>query len=303
MKKSFFLLLFLLAFAFPSLADTISDKNITVFYDKPAAKLAKTILNISLNELAKTKKELDLPFDDDLTIRLCSDNKCFEKYYSNPESSVQGVAFSESNLIAIKSENIMRDSKQDINKLLEHEICHIVLGKNIDHYSGDRFPRWFNEGVAQWYSEGVSELFSDNYQNLMQAAFLTNTTLSFVDIKDYFPSEKNQMSLAYAQSVSIVDFIVDKYGEKKLIKLLKNMGGKDNFYASFEKTYGINFSKIEVEWKIKNQTSLYTIDYYFGSHINQFIDTLTGLAAFFAFVVLYFRNKKKKKIMELQESD
>lgn len=303
MKKHFFLLLILLSFAFPSFADTISDKNITIFYEKPATKLAKTVLKASSEALEKTQKKLDLPFNDELTIRICSDAVCFEKYYSNPESAVQGVAFSESNLIAIKAENIMRDSKQDINKLLEHEICHIVLGQNIAHYSGEKFPRWFNEGISQWYSEGVSELFSDNYQNLMQSAFLTNTTLPFSTIIDYFPTERSQMSLAYAQSVSIVNFIVDKYGEKKLLKLLKNMIDNKNFYVAFNKTYKVDFDKIEVAWKNQNQKSLYTLDYYFGSHINQFIETLTGLTAFIAFIVLYFRNKKKKKIMELQDDN
>lgn len=301
-KTIFSIVIFLFIFSTSVFAsEKILDGNITIEYQKNDEKLALTIKKMARDSFEELNKKIPLDKNINLDIKLCDKDE-FRKFSNDQNDSIQGLAFSSENLIVLKKENIFRNSKEDIVNLVSHEMFHIFLGNSIDKKSGKKLPRWFNEGTALWYSSGINEIFSYNYQNSLQTAFLNDSLINFDYIEDSFPSNQEAMTLAYAQSLSIIDFLVKNYGEEKFWKLIKNMTKYESFYDSFQNTYNIDFYSFQKTWKINNSKSIYTWDYYLSTHINNFIEVLIGLIAFFVFISMHFRNKKKRRKLEEEEN-
>lgn len=273
---------------------TINDTNLRIEYDSSNQRLADKIQSMVKPSLNIIKDKLKLSFDKDIFLKICKNKADFQQITGIKNLSVQGVAIPEYNLIVISAENIFYKSSDDIQHLLEHEIAHLVLADNIGLKSDNHFPRWFNEGLAQWLSEGSNELFSASYQDSLQTAFITGRLIPFSELVFYFPGNQSDFTQAYAQSLSFIEYLIKKYDNDRMINLVNNLKGKDNFYTSFYKIYGVSFGDSERDWIKTKKTENYTLDYYVSTHITSLINGLIGIIAIFVFVVLYFRKKNIK---------
>ncbi|MFN4152555.1 MAG: peptidase MA family metallohydrolase [Candidatus Sericytochromatia bacterium] len=288
-----------------SLVITLSASNISqgatfnVDYNKNP-QLSNTINNLSLKSSEELKSWFDNKFDNKINISVLND-KDFNKIIGNGKISIDGFAVSEQDLIVLKESALVGKTTEDIRRLLKHEISHIFLATTFKNFSYDKFPRWLNEGLSQFLSDGGSEIYSYSYQNSLQSAFITGNLIPFSSLVYYFPSDKDNFSLAYAQSISFIEFLVKKFGQDKLKVLLGELDKNDSFYKSFENVYKENFFLVENLWKNENKSSQYTLDYYFATHINSIIDALMVFVFFLTFIVAFFRNKKRKKIMHEME--
>ncbi len=77
-------------------------------------------------------------------------------------------------------------------------------------------PRWLNEGVAVYESQGY--VASD--RSLVKAAVGSGDLLPLTALGWQFPTEPVKTSLAYAESVSSVDYLVRTYGKDALTALI-----------------------------------------------------------------------------------
>lgn len=279
----------------------ISKNNVNIQYEKKNEKLAKYILDISKNVMQSVTEKTGINYNKQLNIKISPSKNVFDNETGIKNLDVQGVAISDIGLVIINSENIFKSSNDDIFKLLEHEFTHIYLGDYISHNSSLSFPRWLNEGIAQYVSGGTSELFSFSYQNSLQSAFISNKVLPFSILVQSFPYTRDNFTLAYAQSISMTKFLVDRYGDNKLKELIININKEDNFYRAFSKTYSIDFNDIEREWLSEKRTSNYTFDYYFSTHIDFITNGLILISAIIAFTVNFFRNRRRRKNYDLVE--
>ncbi|MFN8576519.1 MAG: peptidase MA family metallohydrolase [Candidatus Sericytochromatia bacterium] len=279
----------------------LSKNKINVAFEKKNEKLAQYILETSQDVKNSIKDKIGIDYNKQLNIKISPSKKVFDKETGIQNLDVQGVAISDIGLVIINSENIVKNSNDDIFKLLEHEFAHIYLGDYISHSSDISFPRWLNEGIAQYVSGGTSELFSFSYQNSLQSAFMSNKVLPFSSLIDNFPNTRDSFTLAYAQSISMVQFLVDKYGVDKIKDLIMNIKEENNFYRAFNKTYSIDFSDIEKEWLSEKRTTNFTIDYYLSTHISDITNALIVIAALLAFIANFIRTRRKKKAYELVE--
>jgi len=298
-----FLIIFLFLFNFNRAwaVETRQDKTSTIQFEPENALLATNIQSMVIPAKEHIKKTTGLSLDKPVLIKLCSSTASFSNITGITNVSVQGIAISEYNMIIINAENIFSKSTSDIEHLIEHEITHLVLGNNIISGSGKHLPRWFNEGVAQWVSEGASELFSSSYQGSLQSAFLTERLLPFSTLSESFPPEQSGFILAYAQSLSFIEFLVEENGEDKLNSLMQLLKSEKDFYRAFQQVYFFPLEQAEQEWVKTKKKSTYTYDYFLATNINTIIDSFVGFTAFCVFIIFYFRNKARKKKMAESE--
>lgn len=278
--------------------ESLIDKSSLIEYQKENEVLAGQIQQMVKPVKEHIYREIGLNFEKIINIKICLNTVTFKKTTGINNLSVQGIAISELNLIILNSENIFSKGKSDIEHLLEHEIAHLVLGNYISHFSGNHLPRWFNEGLAQWISEGANELFSASYQNSLQSAFLNKNLIPFSSLTFNFPNDQSDFILAYAQSLSFIEYIAEQYGDKNLKTLIRLLITEKDFSKAFNKIYKLPVDEVEKNWINTKKNTTYTIDYYFATHINTIIDSLVGIVAVIVFILIYFRNKIKKKRIE-----
>lgn len=127
--------------------------------------------------------------------------------------------------------------------VIPHELTHLVFDTAVRNPY--RFPpRWLNEGLAVYLSEGNGP--SD--QSMLAGAVAAGDLIPLTALGGQFPTEPDKTSLAYAESVSAIDYLVQTKGRDTLVGLV--LGYKDGLTddEAFQKGIGEGVSAFEAEW-------------------------------------------------------
>jgi hypothetical protein len=102
----------------------------------------------------------------------------------------------------------------DLSEVLAHELTHIVLHLRFARDDID-VATWLDEGLAM-YNEGP---LSDAEQAVLDQAIADDALISVRSLTS-FPGEADLVTLAYAESRELVAFLIDRYGEAELRRLV-----------------------------------------------------------------------------------
>jgi len=131
--------------------------------------------------------------------------------------------------------------------VLPHEVTHIVFADASDNpYHSP--PRWLNEGLAVYLSQG----YDASDRQLVSQAARSGTLRSLFAFADYFPLDASRIYLAYAESVSAVDFMVRKYGQPAVAKLVKAYANGVTDDQAFVAGIGIDVAAFNSAWLAAN---------------------------------------------------
>lgn len=119
------------------------------------------------------------------------------------------------------------------SKILPHEISHLLTA---DFFGSRKPPLWFNEGIAQLHEQGkLSEARRLMSKAIRLGYVIPLKVLLKVDIR--FQPEPSFVMLYYAQSVSIVDFLLTQYGSRRFQNLCRYMREGLTFEKALPKAY------------------------------------------------------------------
>ncbi|HBT19885.1 MAG TPA: hypothetical protein DEA47_00695 [Peptococcaceae bacterium] len=122
-----------------------------------------------------------------------------------------------------------------------HEYTHYV----VDSIAGGNYPRWLTEGIAQYVErETTGYVFKSNPQE--------KEVLSIGELEASF-DDSQKAGIAYRQSLELVDFLVDCYGEEILVRILKRLGTGMTLSQTFKEELGISLKEWEQEFALWNQ--------------------------------------------------
>jgi hypothetical protein len=130
----------------------------------------------------------------------------------------------------------------DVTSVLRHELVHLFLPQRVGGF--DRVPLWFEEGLAQVL--GARILPVDLARLKLAGAAGRLFTLS--SISNRFPEDRSAAGLAYAQSESIVNHLVDRGGIDRLRAMLDRIRESGDFEQSLRETYRRSTAELEAEW-------------------------------------------------------
>lgn len=112
-----------------------------------------------------------------------------------------------------------------------HEFAHLM----VDEITGGNHSRWLTEGVAQYVEKKLT-----GFEFARPAAGsegIVVYSLQSLD-KDFDILDEG---VAYWQSLKIVEYIVDTYGEPALFEILSHLGKGYYFDGAVEKTLGVDY--------------------------------------------------------------
>ena len=129
-------------------------------------------------------------------------------------------------------------------RALPHEITHLLVGELIFGPFGD-IPTWLNEGLAR-YSEGD---ITESDRKILDEARKENSLISVTSLSSSFPTASRQAHLAYAESGSIVTFLIDNFGWEKIRQLLLVFKEGSTYDNALQEVYGFDTDGLEAQWK------------------------------------------------------
>ena len=200
---------------------------------------AEIALQAGTLAIARLKHTLDLDLNQRIHIDLCHTNKEFDELtaYKN-DPWVQGRAFPRQNRVVVKAIGPVR-----IGKLVAHEILHILLQRKLDE-TGARSPRWLHEGLAKY---ATGDLPMEERQLLGQTA-ADGGLLSINELEAAFGGSPQQVSLAYAQSYTLVDYLSSLEGKAGLSGFLEELGNVGEVERALIRAYQMPISELEQQW-------------------------------------------------------
>jgi len=152
-----------------------------------------------------------------------------------------GVSYSELGVILIGvPENRLAWGKRAV----AHELSHVVIYQATYNPFGD-IPRWLNEGLAM-YAEGPLE---QEYSSALQRAAAQGKLISLKSLASNFPADPAQATLSYAQSYSVVKYLIDAYGRDKMAALLATFKEGSTYDGALRKVYGLNTEELDAAWQ------------------------------------------------------
>lgn len=129
-------------------------------------------------------------------------------------------------------------------RAVAHEFAHLIVHRATDNPYGG-MPQWLDEGLAMW-AEG--SLDTESAQALQQAA-RRGRLLSLRSLSSNFPANGNQANLAYAQSYSVVEYILQTYGSPKMSELLQTFKQGAAYDAALKQALGLTTEELDAAWR------------------------------------------------------
>ncbi len=123
-----------------------------------------------------------------------------------------GMAFAEYRTI------ILGISEQDLEwglDAVEHELAHVIVG-NLVSACYSRLPNWLSEGLAMVAEGGLDA----ELQAMLDQALEDDTFYPVRALTDSFTEDPSGASLSYAQSYSLVTYLLEEHGRDRLLDLL-----------------------------------------------------------------------------------
>jgi tetratricopeptide (TPR) repeat protein len=109
--------------------------------------------------------------------------------------------------------------------VLQHEYVHLL----VNMLTNGKCPMWLNEGLARYHSRGLL----DSEKKILLQAVKQNRYIPLKHLECNFSHlNKKQVRLAYMESCSVVEFMMENYGMKKIKKLLHSLGMDKSFNKS-----------------------------------------------------------------------
>jgi hypothetical protein len=121
-----------------------------------------------------------------------------------------------------------------LEQAMIHEVTHVVFHDATTN-SFHEPARWLNEGIATW-----SETRSDEGERQVVEAEASGAGLfSFAAISEQFPIGERGAVLSYAQGTSMVQLIVDRYGESAIAEIAAALRGGSSDDEALEAGTGV----------------------------------------------------------------
>lgn len=132
----------------------------------------------------------------------------------------------------------------ELARVIPHEISHLVL------YQATQNP--FN-GPPAWLDEGLATLAQGSGQAELWVRVAGAAEAGELDrlrtLNRQFPYDADGALLAYAQSLSVVQYIVDTYGETGLSKLIAVFREGVSYDEAVERALGIGLDDLDEAWR------------------------------------------------------
>ena len=136
------------------------------------------------------------------------------------------------------------DQSIQLERQAPHELAHVLLYRRVGP-NYDRLPVWLREGMAS-----MAELYPDpDYDTVLKEYAGTNSLIPLTDLCDSFPPDTASAYLAYAESKSFTQYIVDNYGTSGLTSLALAYADGLDCEQGARQALGPSLSQLETRWR------------------------------------------------------
>ncbi|MBA7695514.1 hypothetical protein ES703_104142 [subsurface metagenome] len=224
---------------------SITEGKVTIYWyeGKQSFAQAGEIMLAAQQALARLAEDTGAYLKKPARIYIYADARDLQGAMIFPQEWTGGVAFTRYGIIAIgiSPHNLSWGKRATV-----HELTHLVIHQMTFNPYND-LPTWLDEGLAM-YNEGELEAELNAY---LERAIAENSLISVRSLSSPFSAYGEEAYLSYAQSYSLVEFLITSYGQGKMLGLLNTFSEGSSYDGALEKVYGFDMDGLDTLWREK----------------------------------------------------
>jgi len=220
---------------------SLTEGKVTIFWYEGDESFVQELMAAAQQALARLAEDTGAHLEEPAKLYIYVSAQDLRGAMIYPQEWTGGVAFTRYGIIAI---GIAPGDLGWGKRAIAHELAHLVIHQmTLNPYID--LPIWLDEGLAM-YAEGTLELALATY---LDRAVAENSLISVRSLSSPFSAYAEEATLAYAQSYSLVEFLISNYGQGKMLELLNTFRQGSSYDAALNKVYGFDMDGLDTLWR------------------------------------------------------
>jgi len=220
---------------------SLTEGKVTMCWYEGDQSFAQELMATAQQALARLAEDTGAELEKPAKLYIYANSQDLQGAMIYPQEWTGGVAFTRHGIMAI---GIAPANLDWGKRATAHELTHLVIHQmTLNPYIG--LPVWLDEGLAM-HTEGPLETVFSDY---LDRAIAENGLISVQSLSSPFSAYAEESVLAYAQSYSLVDFLLTNYGQGKMLELLNTFRQGSSYDGALEKVYGFDMDGLDALWR------------------------------------------------------
>jgi len=215
--------------------NSLTSDGITIYWYQGDESFAQELMDAAQEALQRLASDTGVSLEQAVSVYIYASSQDLLGALVFPYEWTGGVAFPDYGIIALGMPDL---------STLRHELAHLVIYQAVFGLYGD-LPVWLDEGLAV-YTEG--ELRSD-LRSRLDEAISNDTLFSVRSLCSSFTTDPDEARLSYAESYSLVVFLLDNYGQDKMLQLLEVFKEGSGYDDALIQVYGFDMDGLNELWR------------------------------------------------------
>ncbi len=220
---------------------SLTEGQLTLFWYEGDDSFAQELMNASEQGLARLTWDVGPYAEKPIKIYIYASASDLQGAMIFPQEWTGGVAFTEFGIIAI---GISTNNLDWGKEALVHELTHLVVHQAIFSPYGE-LPTWLDEGLAM-YNQGE---LSPYFRGYLDEAVSEDKLISVRSLCSPFSAETEKAGLSYAESYSLVEYLLSDYGQERMLNLLTQFKGGNTYDGALMEVYGFDIDGLDARWR------------------------------------------------------
>lgn len=220
---------------------TIAADKLTVYWYDGNAAFGKEILTTAQDAVQRLSNDTGAYLKEPVRFYIYASSTDLKGSMIFPQEWTGGVSFTRYGCIAI---GISMANLTWGKRAIAHELTHMVTHQMTLNPYND-IPVWLEEGLAMWNEGPMQSQFS----SAMAMAIQNKKLLSLQTLASPFSAYADVSYLSYAESYSVVDYLIRTYGRDHMLQLLETFRQGSTYDSALRKVYGLDKKSLNAEWQ------------------------------------------------------
>ncbi len=219
----------------------VGDDKISIFWYQGNRSFADELLKAAQDAATKLGKDTGVFIERPVSLYIYGNYRDLRGSIVAPEEWTGGVAYAGFNIISI---GISPNNLEWGKKAVAHELGHLITHQVTVSPYGATIPPWLDEGLAM-HAEGEQ---GNSDKEALVKSIEDGRLATLQSLSSPFPADAQEAFYAYAQSQSVVEYMINTFGKDKLNHLLVLLNDGNSMDDALLKTYDFNLSGLDEAW-------------------------------------------------------
>jgi len=220
---------------------SLASDQVTIFWYEGDLPFVQELVDAADEALERLAGEIGAVLEQPVKIYIYASSGDLRNALIYPQEWTGGVAFPGYGIVIL---GISPDNLTWGKRAIAHEMGHLVVHQALSGFYG-HLPVWLDEGLAM---DAEGDLRPD-LQTMLNKAIALDTLFSVRSISSSFPTDPDEARLCYAESYSLVQFLIDTYGSDKILNLLAVLNEGNTYDDAMLEVYDFNVDGLNAVWR------------------------------------------------------